>query len=731
MPSSLFAAATAAQGGLSHTDSTTSFQRYEERVSSMPAIIPRHLDPEDAASSKISILPPLTHPRLPYTSEANNNFAPPPVPIPHHPGFSSLRRRPSAAGAEPGANPRRDSSVAKYAQYKQECIIDVVDYDAEDATIERLGNVDFINMMKAGYSKDANDELDSHPKAVRWINIGGVDWDVLSTLALRYHIHSLALEDVLHEHRNIQTKADYYPDHLFIRVLSHSVCPVEDHSPPMSPESHRKSPRKCSSRSGAPPAYGTTDIESGVPSPHTSDSTTPLLAQHEEDSSLPFLRSLELRTRFSSFNVWGLGRKDEIVKLRALTAEDRPNILHEPMFIFLFHDGTVISIMPTANLDFTAPITERLYHNQSVLRTTEDASLLLQSLLDLVVDRILEVVDEYQMKIHKIEHDIMLNPSMESVRSLHVLSGDLIMHKLTLEPIKTMMYNLRRYDVDRCVAMAKHIKAEAEFSDDDGTEPNTPAVSKPNKPASHGSAQKETDRKNGKRPKREQSLLSSHWGFEPEASRSEPDGDGDDRAPADSIHGMDMGLNKKSRKRLRARRQSQAKRDAERAERMRWEKAWRYLDINDGQGGDKRRFRGYLSYMCKVYLSDVCDHMEFALTSLDMFAGISENLIDYAFNMASYNMNQVMNRLTIVTIIFLPLTLLTGYFGMNFEPFTSLDGHSETLFWKIAIPSMAALIPLFMITDILDFGKYVARRWKSGRAAKVTHIRIYRAINLG
>ena len=53
------------------------------------------------------------------------------------------------------------------------------------------------------------------------------------------------------------------------------------------------------------------------------------------------------------------------------------------------------------------------------------------------------------------------------------------------------------------------------------------------------------------------------------------------------------------------------------------------------------------------------DHIDFALTSLDMFSGISENLINYAFNvsahfywswcyishvmqMASYEMNTVM-----------------------------------------------------------------------------------------
>ena len=37
--------------------------------------------------------------------------------------------------------------------------------------------------------------------------------------------------------------------------------------------------------------------------------------------------------------------------------------------------------------------------------------------------------------------------------AVHILSGDLILHKRTLEPIKTLIYGLRRYDVDRCAAL--------------------------------------------------------------------------------------------------------------------------------------------------------------------------------------------------------------------------------------------------------------------------------------
>lgn len=187
MPRSLLAAAAAAHSGLSRADSTTSFQRYEERVSPFTVNLPRRLDLEDTASSKISILPPLTHPSppqpQPYITE---NLNVPPASQSCRPELPVLHPYSSGAGAEPGVNPCRGSSIAKYSHFKQECLIDIIDFDADDANIERLGNSDFINMMKNGYAKEIDGDPDHHPRAVRWINIAGIDWDVLSSMALRY-----------------------------------------------------------------------------------------------------------------------------------------------------------------------------------------------------------------------------------------------------------------------------------------------------------------------------------------------------------------------------------------------------------------------------------------------------------------------------------------------------------------------------------------------------------------
>lgn len=181
----LTAAVAAAHDG-EVTPETNSPHRYEARVSALSSVIPRLVNQDTASpcrtpSSKApSILPPLTHPRQVTVNEEN-------VPTPpHEPEPTFIEHWPSRTGAEPGVNPRRDSSIARYSHFKQECLIDVIDYDSDDASFERLGNADFINMMNDGYAKVPHGEPDPHPKAVRWINIAGIDWDVLSSMALRY-----------------------------------------------------------------------------------------------------------------------------------------------------------------------------------------------------------------------------------------------------------------------------------------------------------------------------------------------------------------------------------------------------------------------------------------------------------------------------------------------------------------------------------------------------------------
>ena len=77
--------------------------------------------------------------------------------------------------------------------------------------------------------------------------------------------------------------------------------------------------------------------------------------------------------------------------------------------------------------------------------------------------------------------------------------------------------------------------------------------------------------------------------------------------------------------------------------------------------------------------------------NLDAMRYSTNNMIDLIFNQLSAFQNETMERLTFATIVFLPLTFLTGYFGQNFKEFPELD-YSPAFFWKIAIPSVVAVM---------------------------------------
>ncbi|KAJ7923388.1 magnesium transporter [Mycena leptocephala] len=463
--------------------------------------------------------------------------------LPAQPLF--IRRTVSLCRAEPGVDPRRASADAEYGGIKQECVIEVVDYSAVRSSFGRMTNREFVDLMN---NPDAS-ARDPWVK-VRWINIAGMSWDVIKA-------------------------------HLFLRLLCHEL-----------------------SEESTPTLTGVPRFESSAPlMSETSEDEKALLggslrkrrAKSQSRSSEPHLRrSLDVAEMRAAAVATDEQRRIQEAALKALKSGERVNVNVVPMFIFLFRDGTVISIHSTPSLEMTEPITHRLRQFDTVLRTSADPSLLVQSLLGLITDKALEVVTAYQDKIKKFERTIMSKPTIDTVRNLHILSADLILHRRTLAPLKTVVYGLRRYDIDRAAAL------------------------------------------------------------------------------------IDESVK----------------------------------DIKDVKVG-------FMTQKSLIYLADVHDHLEHVLSQLDMIAGVGQNLVDYTFNMTSYEMNEIMRRLMLVTVIFLPLTLLTGYFGMNFDNMWSVKhGHGDWIYWAIALPIMAIVLPLFLAPDIQRMVHHVRKQMLTQKVVK-------------
>lgn len=118
------------------------------------------------------------------------------------------------------------------------------------------------------------------------------------------------------------------------------------------------------------------------------------------------------------------------------------------------------------------------------------------------------------------------------------------------------------------------------------------------------------------------------------------------------------------------------------------------------QDGPKSRSSVAISPLAVTYFTDVLDHCLLITDALDQMRHTSDGLIGLIFNTIGTRQNESMRQLTFVSIIFLPMSFLTGYFGMNFETFPSIQ-HTEWFFWGIAIPVATMTMLLLMRETIV------------------------------
>ena len=115
----------------------------------------------------------------------------------------------------------------------------------------------------------------------------------------------------------------------------------------------------------------------------------------------------------------------------------------------------------------------------------------------------------------------------------------------------------------------------------------------------------------------------------------------------------------------------------------------------------------YLTAETKIYLRDTLDHVAGQIEIVETYRETVTGLIEMHMSMAQAKTNEVINLLTIVSAIFIPLTFLAGVWGMNFDPEVSPLNMPE-LRWYYGYPTALASMA---VIGIMLFLYFRWRRW--------------------
>ena len=91
--------------------------------------------------------------------------------------------------------------------------------------------------------------------------------------------------------------------------------------------------------------------------------------------------------------------------------------------------------------------------------------------------------------------------------------------------------------------------------------------------------------------------------------------------------------------------------------------------------------------LLQVRSRDVLEHIERVVHHVQRLEQSAETAVQMHFNAQSHRTNEIMRTLTVLTAVFLPLNLIAGIFGMNFEFIPLL--HRSNGFW-LAMSLMAS-----------------------------------------
>ncbi|MBT1070479.1 magnesium/cobalt transporter CorA [Pelotalea chapellei] len=103
-----------------------------------------------------------------------------------------------------------------------------------------------------------------------------------------------------------------------------------------------------------------------------------------------------------------------------------------------------------------------------------------------------------------------------------------------------------------------------------------------------------------------------------------------------------------------------------------------------------------LSDATRVYYRDIYDHTVQVMDTVETYRDLLAGMLDLYLSSVSNRMNEIMKFLTVVGMIFLPLTFLVGVYGMNFKNMPELEWHyGYYALWAVMIVLSLGMVAFF------------------------------------
>jgi magnesium transporter len=113
----------------------------------------------------------------------------------------------------------------------------------------------------------------------------------------------------------------------------------------------------------------------------------------------------------------------------------------------------------------------------------------------------------------------------------------------------------------------------------------------------------------------------------------------------------------------------------------------------------------------KLFLRDAYDHCIQAMDLIENYKEVTSSIIDLYLSMVSNRMNEIMKVLTIISVIFIPLTFIAGIYGMNFarqdDKGHVIPDNMPELYWQHGYVYAIVLMFAIAIFQVFVF-------WKKG-----------------